>query len=279
MNVFASLKSAAAAFVLTAAAALPNQGIAQSFPASDAGKWQFSALIYGYLPTIGGTLAVPFNSSGPTIDVNADTILKNLNFAFMGTLDAHNGRWGVFTDVLYLDVSGDKSATRDFTIGRRDLPAAVSADLSLNLKGVVWTVAGDYRLVGQSDWTVDGLAGARLFGIKPKIGYSFNGDIGPLPISGRSGSASASVNDWDGIVGVKGGYRFGADNEWAIPFYADVGTGESDLTWQAAVGVGYSFKWGDVLAMWRYLDYKLKSGSPIEDLTLSGPMVGVRFHW
>ena len=279
MNLFAPLKNTAAALAFSAAAAMPNHAVAQASPAPEPDKWQFSAIIYGYLPTIGGSLRVPFNSSGPTFDVDADAILKNLNFAFMGTFEAHNGRWGAFTDVLYLDVSGDKSGTRDFTIGRHDLPAGVSADLNLNLKGVVWTVAGEYRLASDSAWTVDALAGARLFGIKPKIGYSFNGDIGPLAIPGRSGSASASVNNWDGIVGVKGGYRFGADNAWSIPFYADVGTGESDLTWQAAIGVGYSFKWGDVLAMWRYLDYNFKSGSPIEDMTLSGPMIGVRFHW
>jgi hypothetical protein len=197
----------------------------------------------------------------------------------MGTLEAHNGRWGLFTDALYLDVSGDTTGTRDFTIGRRDIPADVSADLNLKLKGLLWTVAGEYRLVSDKAWTVDALAGARLFGIKPTIGYSFNGNVGPLPVPGRSGSASEKVNNWDGIVGLKGQYRFGANNEWSVPFYADVGTGESDLTWQAAAGIGYSFKWGDVLAMWRYIDYNFKSGSPIEDINFNGPMLGVRFAW
>ena len=40
--------------------------------------------------------------------------------------------------------------------------------------------------------------------------------------------------------------------------------GESELTWQAIGGIGYAFKWGQVVAAWRYLDYKFKSGSAIE---------------
>ena len=45
-----------------------------------------------------------------------------------------------------------------------------------------------------------------------------------------------------------------------MPFYLDVGTGQSDRTTQAAVGLAYAFNWGDIDAMWRYLDYNLKSG-------------------
>jgi len=64
-----------------------------------------------------------------------------------------------------------------------------------------------------------------------------------------------------------------------VPFYLDVGTGQSDLTWQVAAGVGYSFQWGEVLAMWRYLDYNFKSGSDLEELNFNGAMLGVTFRW
>jgi hypothetical protein len=45
-----------------------------------------------------------------------------------------------------------------------------------------------------------------------------------------------------------------------VPFLADVGAGESKLTWQAAGGISYGFKWGEVTAMYRYLSYEMKSG-------------------
>jgi hypothetical protein len=64
-----------------------------------------------------------------------------------------------------------------------------------------------------------------------------------------------------------------------VPLYGDIGTGESDLTWPAAGGIGYKFSWGEVLGMWRYLDYKFKSNKQLEDLTLNGPMIGVTFRW
>lgn len=273
------LRTGAAMLAVGAATAFPAAALAQSSSPWDAGKWRFSAILYAYLPSIGGTLNVPFASAGPSIDVDADTLLDSLEFAFMGTLDAHNGRWGAFTDVLYLNVSGSESATRDFSIGNIGLPANVTGDLSLDLKGVVWTLAGEYRVVADRNWTVDAVGGARLFGLKPKISYALSGDIGSLPVPGRSGSTEAKTDNWDAIVGVKGTYRFGTGNEWSVPFYADVGTGESDLTWQAAIGIGYSFKSVDLLAMWRYIDYKFDSGGPIDDMSFNGPMLGVRFHW
>ncbi|WP_161827380.1 hypothetical protein [Steroidobacter agaridevorans] len=72
---------------------------------------------------------------------------------------------------------------------------------------------------------------------------------------------------------------FGQEHKWVIPYYLDVGTGDSDTTWQASLGLGYAFGWGDVTVAWRYLDYELKSGAPIADLSLNGPAVGVTFRW
>ncbi|MBK6396605.1 MAG: hypothetical protein IPF73_19570, partial [Betaproteobacteria bacterium] len=48
------------------------------------------------------------------------------------------------------------------------------------------------------------------------------------------------------IIGVKGRYAFGADRRWFAPYYLDVRTGDSDLTWQAMGGLGYRFSWGDI---------------------------------
>ncbi len=95
----------------------------------------------------------------------------------------------------------------------------------------------------------------------------------------RSGSKEIDESVWDGIVGVKGRYAFGENRKWFMPFYLDVGTGQSDLTWQGAAGLGYAFNWGEVLAMWRYLDYNFKSGKAVEDMNFNGPMLGVAFRW
>jgi hypothetical protein len=278
MKIFHPFGSAMTALVFAAGALLPATSTAQSAPTSyEPEKWMFTATIYGYLPTIGGNVSFP--TGGSSIDVDANTILSHLKMTFMGTLDAHNGRWGVFTDVLYLDLGGSKSNTRDFSIGHHDIPADTTADLNLDLKGIIWTVAGEYRIVSDPSTKVDVLAGARLFGVKPTLGWSINGDLGPIPESGRSGSKQISESIWDGIVGVKGRYAFGDNRQWFVPFYLDVGTGQSQLTWQIAGGIGYTYHWGSVFAMWRYLDYNFKSGNGLDSLNMNGPMIGAAFQW
>ena len=37
--------------------------------------------------------------------------------------------------------------------------------------------------------------------------------------------------------------------------------------------------WGEMFAVWRYLDYNFKSSAKIEDVHFSGPAFGVAFHW
>jgi hypothetical protein len=51
------------------------------------------------------------------------------------------------------------------------------------------------------------------------------------------------------------------------------------LTWQAAVGIAYGFKWGELGAMWRYLDYDFKSGGSVQQMNFNGPMVGGTVRW
>jgi hypothetical protein len=266
-----------AALGLAAGAFLSATACAQSNPAgNEADKWMFTASIYGFLPHIGGRLSVPVDAGGDSIDVDAKTIIDHLKFTVMGTFDAHYGNWGAFTDVIYLNVGGNKSNVRTGTIG---VPVETTADLNLDLKGTIWTVAGEYRVISDPAMKMDILAGARLFDVKTTLGWSFHGDIGPIPEPGRNGSREISGNVWDGIVGVKGNYAFGDDRKWFAPFYLDVGTGDSQLTWQIAGGIGYRFGWGEVFGMWRYLDYNFKSGKELEDVNFNGPMVGVAFQW
>jgi hypothetical protein len=269
------MKCTAAVGAAAVAAMLPCVASAQQRP--DA--WTFAASIYGYFPSINGTTTFPADSGGTGINISSDKIIDSIKFAFMGSFDMHNGRWGAFTDVMYLDVGGSKSGTRDFSIGNSGIPANTSANLNLDLKGVIWTVAGEYRVVSNPGHTMDVLAGARLLDIKQTLGWEITGDLGPLPPTSRTGNREESENLWDGIVGVKGRLAFGANREWLVPYYLDIGTGQSDLTWQAAGGIGYAFKWGEINLLYRYLDYNMKSGSKIEDVNLRGPMIGATFRW
>jgi hypothetical protein len=241
--------------------------------------WKFDASIYVYLPTISGNTTFPQNGSGSNVNLDSSKILDSLKMMFMGSLEARRGVWGAFTDVVYVDLGQSKSGFRDFTIGGNPLPGGASADASYDLKGVSWTLAGSYRAVPDPRAPVDFIVGARMLDIKQTLGWQVSGNVGSIPLPGRAGNLEAKLTNWDAIVGVKGRWAFGNERKWFVPYYLDVGTGESDLTWQAMTGVGYSFGWGDVVGSWRYLDYKMKSGSNIEKLNFSGPAVAAVFHW
>jgi len=241
--------------------------------------WRFGASLYIYGPSIDADFSLPRRSGSGNVIVKTDDFFDSINGAFMGAFEANNGRWGVFTDYLYVDVSGSKSATRNFSIGGVDIPASVSGDLDVGIKGSAWTIAGEYRLQNTRESTVDLLFGARLLDIKPRTSYSLTGSLGSIPPANRSGSFEVKDSNWDAIIGVKSRYAFGDRLQWFVPLYADVGGGDSSLTYQLAAGIGYSFGWGDIVGMWRYVSYDMKSDDVIQDLTFNGPMLGVTFRW
>lgn len=247
--------------------------------AQSADAWRFQALLYGYLPTISGTTTFPQSGLGSNVSVDADTILENLKGVFMGSFDASKGRWGVATDVMYMNVGNGKSQTRDIAIGGAQIPAGASGNLDFDLKGWVLGIAGTYQVVQDPVASMQILAGARLLDIKQTLNWQLSGNIGSIPLPGRQGNVESKISNWDAIIGARGRLAFGSERRWFVPYYLDVGTGDSDLTWQAMAGLGYSFPWGDVLAAWRYLDYDMKSGSSVESLNFNGPGLGVAFRW
>jgi hypothetical protein len=262
---------------------VPAAAVAQVAPTRlvmpDEPNWHYTATIYAYVPSVGGTSPFPADSGGTVLNVTGQDILDRLKLFAMGTFGAHNGTWGVFTDIVYLHFGAAHSNSRDFTIGNIGLPVGTSANLEWDLKGVAWTLAGEYRVASAPSWTVDLLAGTRVLDLREKLNWDISGSIGPLDPASRTGSASLKQSTFDAIVGAKGRYGFGANREWSVPFYVDVGTGQSQSTYQAAAGLGYAFKWGEVTAMWRYLGYSMKSGQAFEEIHFVGPLVGATFRW
>jgi hypothetical protein len=258
---------------LSVASLAPVAVIAQDISS----EWQFAATVYGWFPDIGGDTHFPVDG-GNSIDVDISTILDHLRMTAQGAFEIQKGRWGAFTDLVYLDVGESKSQTRDLAIGGGALPGSVIADVDLDLRSTTWTIAGSYRTVATTAATVDWVAGARLASIDQDFRWQFTGSFGPIAPPPATGARGASVDQWDAIVGVKGRFAFGADHKWLMPFYLDAGAGDSDLTWQVLLGFGYAMGWGDVQVAWRYLDYDLGSG-PIADLSFNGPAIGATFRW
>jgi len=229
--------------------------------------WQYGLRIYGWLPSLSGNLNYYPPGAGGGIEVDADKILDALNMTFMASFEARKGRWSGFTDVIYLDLGGSKSNSVSVPSGAsRDL-----LDADLDMKGWLWTLGGAYTAWQSEGAHVDLLAGARLFSLDTDVKLAGGGP------GQRYRKLSDSVDLWDGIVGVKGQVALG--ERWYVPYYADIGTGDSDLTWAVAAGAGYRFDWGNVVLQYRYLEYDQGDNGLVQDLSFGGPLLGVDFRF
>jgi hypothetical protein len=100
-----------------------------------------------------------------------------------------------------------------------------------------------------------------------------------LPLPGRTARGEVENTWWDAIVGIKGRFDVGQENAWFVPYYGDIGTGDSDFTWQAMLGVGYVFGSFDVLAVWRYLGYDMPQDDHLRRMYSSGAAIGATFRF
>jgi len=266
------------ALSLTLVAGLPGAAFAQS----DAEAWKWRGTIYLWGAGIAGTVTVP---TGETTSVSADfnDLLKSLDLGVMGLLEARKGRWGGLVDLIYMDLSNSNSGTRSLGFsgpgGRITIPADVSLNVDAGVKGTVWTLAGTYTAVEKPNYQMALVGGARYLDLNNDLSWQANGNIGPLPPSVRSGSATAKLRNWDAIIGVRGRADLDGGGKWYVPYHFDIGTGDSELTWQALGGIAYRFGWGDVALIYRYLDYQFKSGVDVQDLSFGGPAIGASWRW
>ena len=270
----------AGAMVLVGTGVLsPANSAAQSTSTSTlSDDWKFRGIVYFWGANVTTKATFPGGNTA-SVDLSLSDLLNHLKMTGMGAIEVQKGPWGAFTDVVYMNIGASKTATRDGTIDGVPLPVGATLNTSLGLKALVWTLAGSYRVQSSPDLEMDVLAGARLLSLEPTLNFSFNVDVGPFTGPGRSGSRSVKATDWDAIVGVKGRVGFASSREWFIPYYVDVGTGDTQLTWQASGGVGYRFSWGDAMLTYRYLDYTFKSSSKLEGQTFKGPWLGAAFSW
>jgi hypothetical protein len=192
--------------------------------------------------------------------------------AFMGTFGSERKR-GAST--AYSDVGGDKTGTHaTLSIRGQMMAPGVTSQPQPRHEAPISCACRHLSLI-RSRAQAGLVFGARMLKSDGTLNWAFNG-TGPAGI-GAAGTSEVSSTNWDAIIGVRGRARFGSDLRWFVPYYADVGGGNSKFTWQGILGLGYSFSWGDVGIVWRYLDYEFKSGKPAQSLTFNGAAAGVSF--
>ncbi len=221
--------------------------------------WEFAAEPYVWGATLGGT-----TTTGDDFDIPFSDILENLNIAFMGTVAARKDKWTLFADVIYLDLEGDDRTTA--TIIKRSVELSVHVEM----KGFITTAAAAYAAIESDSTRIDLLAGGRYFRLESSLEFN----LGTLK---EEASDSGSVID--GIIGLRG--RTNLNNDWYFTYYLDVGTGQSEFTWQALGAINYKFESFDLVVGYRYLNWKFDSdqGDILDEVNVHGPVIGAKFSF
>ena len=233
---------------------------------------------YLWLPTIKGELNLNIpdgmgNTFGVTVTPSQYT--PKLASALMFNGGIRKGNWGAATDLIYLNLTGVSEGVTSITGPGGMLTIPINTNVQSRFSSVIWTAGATYNLLPGKPGNLDGVLGFRYATVNPMISWNFSGPIGLFP---ASGSHSENVNLWDGIIGVKGKFDF-SNSHWFAPFYADIGTGGAQLTWQAAGGIGYGGHSNAVSLTYRNLYYNMGSNGLMHNINLGGPMLGYTFKF
>jgi hypothetical protein len=232
------------------AAAQPREGWAVSF-----------VPLYFWATELNGQM-----SAGPAtvpIFLEFADAADNLGGAFSFHLEATKGRWGLLTDLNFIQLA----SSADFAVGPlRD----VEGDFELN--NVMFELGGLYLL--NEAGSVGVIGGLRTYTLSPKI--QFTGSLGSqiAPVD----ESETSPNAFVGLV-----LRPRINDKWTFIGRADIGGGDADLTWSAVAGLEYRFKaWAGLEAGYKALGIDVKGGDRNlreYDVTHYGPIFGLRLHW
>ena len=226
---------------------------------STSDRWNYGAEIYLWGAGMGGT-----TQAGDDIDISFSDILDNLDMALMTKLAARKDKWTLFADIIYMDLSASQKGTANI-INR---PVDTKTDIGLE-SWIVTTGAG--YAISESDTTrLDLHGGVRYLWMKNELKFDLGEHV--------SRKATGSGDIWDAIVGFRGNTQL--NENWYLTYYADMGTGESDMTWQVAGAINYKLSKLDLTLGYRYLDWEFDEDTPIySDLNISGPYAGVKFFF
>jgi hypothetical protein len=248
-------------------------------------KWDFKITPYFWFFNVEGTLRYsPRIGGSPQVKFDNKDLLESLDFGFMLSGEARKGRWSIFTDVMYLDLSNEKGRVKavDLNLGGPINLTSTNLDLGTDssLETWIWTLAGGYEIVKGPTLSLNLHGGFRFLTADASTDWRLTATVsgpGAGQVFQRSGSISQSKDIWDAIAGFRGEVRLWGSN-WYIPYYFDIGTGNSDLTWQGMMGLSYRIGWGEIKFVYRYLYYDTDDGL-FEEVSFEGPALGLTIHF
>jgi len=197
------------------------------------------------------------------IDVDFKDIFEKIDWfppPIMIAGEVRYDRAAFLTDFIYLGMEGEGAS-----------PGPLPLTAEAELKTLIMTFAGAYRVVQSESVDLDLLAGARLWMLDTTLSLT-----GPLATRQRGGSEA-----WvDPLVGIAGHVKLGGG--FALKAEGDVGgfgVG-SDLDWQVLGALQYQVDDSLTLeAGYRYLAVDYDDDGFLFDVALQGPIIGgsIRF--
>ena len=225
--------------------------------ARSASEWQVSVSPYFWMAGIQGKVG-QFNLPAAKVKSDFGQIFNELDFAFMGIVEARRGPYSIFADVAYTKTSIKDSAPQGVSL--REI--GVSSQAFSGLLG------GGYSVLRTDAAVLDVIAGVRVWSVSTKL--TFHGGL--LDQVSKRDSAT-----WvDVVAGVKGAY-FLTDRAY-LTGWGNIGAGQADLDWDVVAGLGYQFK-DNLSAVLGYriqgVDYS-RHGFRY-DMIQKGPIMGLSF--
>jgi hypothetical protein len=261
----------APALLALLALALPLSADAANRP------WRFEAALYGWFSDLDGDIAVRDNASGAYWVVRPETYFDGTTMLFGARFEASDGLFGGFLDLTY--VGFDDTGPVRFVTSSAVEP--IEGEGELEHTGGVATFAGTLSLTNHRRYPTQFLLGGRYIDTDTDFQWTIDDGVSLPPFLDYKGTADASYSAWDAIAGLRGRIYFSPKKNaaWFASYYADVGTGQSDLTWQAMLGAGLRFTNGHLALEWRYLRYDVPEDAFRENFSFTGPAFTAAFRF
>jgi opacity protein-like surface antigen len=287
------MKRSTESIVLCAALTLAGVGLpAHAGDAVGDGQWHFTVTPYLWLPTLNTNLRFDVNlPPGPTggggdgqvnAQIGPNDYLTHLEGGLLLAMEARKDRWAITSDLVYLDISAEGSRLRsvESSAGTVLVPRETDLGTETRVKGLVWSLEANYSVFSSERANLDVLAGIRHFGVDTRLDWNLSVTLtGPDFTFARSGRLEQDLSLYDAIVGVRGKVEIGQTDHWSALYRLDAGAGDSKLTWQALAGLGYAYRRTDLVLAYRHLSYQQDNDKLIQDLSFSGPALGLSFRF
>ena len=237
------------------------------------GTWHADALAYAWVPFIYMTVQLPPAAGGgtQTSEVQPSQYVKHIKGGVLFDGSVRKGDFSIWSDFVFLNLQATPSVTKHIGFPGGNVSLPVNFDFDAGLRAAIFTLAPTYTLMNNDIGNLDILAGARYTSVRVNLAYQITAP--PLPIS-RGGGFWPQRNSTDFIMGVKGMFRLTHDGKWYVPYEGDIGDGDRNWQWNAYLGVGYHFHWGDVTLGCRNFSLNGQSGQRIDSVRLTGPLLG-----